>query len=164
MSTTKKLFLMRHAEPEEGLGKIDFDRQLTPNGRAQALQLGQRWQKDGFCPDAIISSAAQRTTQTAQIIADALGFGLPQISLEQDLYATHEYTLLQRLHQIPESCHSVLIVNHNPAISALLEYLVGRYLGMLTPGSLAALHFDLPWNKLAGGTTTLDYLHTPTTG
>ena len=66
-----RLFLVRHAEAEPG--EPDDLRTLTPHGRRQAQELGERFAKHRITPDAILSSPLLRARQTAEGIAAGVG-------------------------------------------------------------------------------------------
>ncbi len=66
-----RLFLVRHAEAEPG--EPDDLRTLTPHGRRQAQELGERFAKHRIAPDAILSSPLLRARQTAEGIAAGVG-------------------------------------------------------------------------------------------
>ena len=66
-----RLFLVRHAEAEPG--EPDDLRTLTPHGRRQAQELGERFAKHRIEPDAILSSPLLRARQTAEGIAAGVG-------------------------------------------------------------------------------------------
>jgi phosphohistidine phosphatase len=64
-----RLVLVRHAEAAPG--RPDELRTLTPEGRRQAQQLGERLRSQGIEPDALLTSPLLRARETAE----ALGFG-----------------------------------------------------------------------------------------
>src|SRR2546422_640032 len=64
-----RLYLVRHAEAAPGTP--DELRTLTPAGREQARQLGERLRAQGAVADAVLSSPLLRARETA----DALGLG-----------------------------------------------------------------------------------------
>jgi phosphohistidine phosphatase len=66
-----RLFLVRHAEAEPG--EPDDLRTLTPHGRRQAQELGERFARHGIKPDAVLSSPLLRARQTAEGIAAGVG-------------------------------------------------------------------------------------------
>jgi len=63
-----RVVIVRHAEAAPG--NPDELRPLTPEGRAQARQLGDRLRDEGIVPDAVVSSPLLRARETAT----ALGF------------------------------------------------------------------------------------------
>ena len=68
-----RLLIVRHAEAAPG--EPDELRRLTPDGRASARALGERLRRDGFAPDAVVTSPLLRARETAA----ALGLGEPEI-------------------------------------------------------------------------------------
>jgi phosphohistidine phosphatase len=66
-----RLFLVRHAEAEPG--EPDELRTLTPHGRWQAQELGERFARHGIHPEAVLSSPLLRARQTADAIAAGAG-------------------------------------------------------------------------------------------
>jgi len=66
-----RVYLVRHAEAEPG--EPDALRRLTPLGRRQAKQLGERFARDNIDAGAVVSSPLLRARETAEAIAAALG-------------------------------------------------------------------------------------------
>jgi phosphohistidine phosphatase len=68
-----RLLLVRHAEAAPG--EPDELRKLTPRGREHARALGERLRREGFAPDAVVTSPLLRARETAT----ALALGEPEI-------------------------------------------------------------------------------------
>jgi len=68
-----RLLIVRHAEA--AAGKPDERRKLTPEGREHARALGERLRRDGFAPDAVVTSPLVRARETAA----ALALGEPDV-------------------------------------------------------------------------------------
>lgn len=68
-----RLLIVRHAKAAPG--DPDELRQLTPEGREHARALGERLRRDGFTPDAVVTSPLLRARETAA----ALGLGEPEV-------------------------------------------------------------------------------------
>ena len=66
------MYLVRHAEAEPG--EPDELRPLTAQGRSQAKELGRRFTRRDFRPDAVLASPLLRARQTADAIAAAFDF------------------------------------------------------------------------------------------
>jgi phosphohistidine phosphatase len=66
-----RLFLIRHADAEEG--EPDELRRLSRKGREQAQALGKRLAEAGVQADAVVTSPLLRARETGQALADALG-------------------------------------------------------------------------------------------
>lgn len=67
----KRIYFIRHAEAQSG-GRSDFERELSPEGKEDAMKLGELLRSRRVAPHLIVSSSAVRALTTAQIIADAL--------------------------------------------------------------------------------------------
>ncbi len=66
-------------------------------------------------PELAVCSAAVRTRQTAGLIAEALGGGLP-VNAYHSLYAADTELVLQYVREIDEGASSALLVGHNPTV------------------------------------------------
>jgi len=124
----KTLVLMRHAEPEtQKSGSTDFMRNLTERGRKDVDSLTNFMRTKEFFPDQIVSSPAQRTRNTAEIIASKLSYPVNEIHYEQFLYEFYDKDdIIGLLKNCFEDKNSVLIVGHNPLIAYLANELTGQ--------------------------------------
>src|SRR5580765_2889893 len=66
-----RVYLVRHAEAEPG--EPDELRALTPHGKWQAKEVGERFARRGIRADAVLSSPLLRARQTAEAIAAEAG-------------------------------------------------------------------------------------------
>lgn len=121
----KKIFLLRHAETESSIFD-DFHRNLTANGVAKCANIAKILEPFISELDLIISSSAVRTKQTVENVFSHL-YDMPKIIYDKSLYNASEEYLLSYLKNldsfINKSLNSILLVNHNPAISALANIL-----------------------------------------
>ena len=119
-----RIYLVRHGDavPEEDAGS-DRDRWLSPRGREAARVLGRLLRETRVEPDAIVCSPLPRAVQTAELVAagvDYIGHIESWRCLEpsaQPRVAANQISALGR---------SVIVVGHEPSISALGAYLLGR--------------------------------------
>jgi phosphohistidine phosphatase SixA len=119
-----RIYLVRHGDavPEEEAGS-DRDRWLSGRGREAARILGRLLREQGVAIDAIAASPLPRAVQTAELIAASLD--------HLDLIATRrcfEPSAQPRVAagEIAALGSAVLVVSHEPAISALGAFLLGR--------------------------------------
>src|SRR5690606_16009316 len=151
----KKLTLMRHGEAETGIGcQGDFNRAITGNGiiKLQRLNLVLKQKEAKF--DLLLKSPALRTMQTAQLISENLL--VDEEIIEDAIYESSVDNLLEIVQFVPNRFENILLVGHNPGISALLVYLVGDFNISLLPGMMAVINFDLPnWNMISRGSGSL---------
>jgi phosphohistidine phosphatase len=137
-----KLYLVRHAEA--GQNVIDFDRNLTPDGKEEALCIGRYLNSLATRPDRILCSPAIRALTTAQIITEQLGCAPKTIHTDPSLYNADLDTLLLTLGHLGNA-PSALLVAHNPGVTKLAAYLVGTLTPPLPTGALCMI--ELPADR-----------------
>jgi phosphohistidine phosphatase len=119
-----RIFLVRHGDavPEEDAGS-DRDRWLSPRGREAARILGRLLREQRVSPDAILCSPLPRAVQTAELIAASIDY-LGPISSRR----CFEPAAQPRVGATEVSAVgvSVIVVGHEPSISSLGAYLLGR--------------------------------------
>lgn len=119
-----KVYLIRHAHAvDEGPRLGDDHRYLTARGRRVAREVGARLEREGVIFDAVLSSPLPRALQTAELVAERVGFtgvvevlpplapGVPPRIAAGELAARGV---------------AVAVVGHEPGISALGAVLLGR--------------------------------------
>jgi phosphohistidine phosphatase len=115
----------------------------------------------------VLCSSAVRTRETLDAIRPALS-GEPEVLIEDELYGAMADGLLSRLHAVPASADSVLLIGHNPGIADLALALAGggdavalqRLREGFPTGALATLAIaDGGWAELRdGGAALTDYV------
>jgi phosphohistidine phosphatase SixA len=119
-----QLCLLRHAhagDPMKWAGS-DEVRPLTERGRRQSERLGRFLAATGFKPDSILSSPKTRASETAGLVAAALGL---RVLIVGEL---GEPLDLERVDHILHSAGDPgrpLVVGHDPDFSALAAELAG---------------------------------------
>ena len=142
-----RLILMRHAEADSA--SRDFDRPLTPYGRSQATHAGKELLQKQIIPNAILHSAALRTSETARLVQDEL-CSSPLMSSNQGLYNSHPKTILDTINTTDNDIHCLLVVAHNPGISIITNQLCAenRYYAF-HPSEWHVLDFDVDsWDQV----------------
>jgi phosphohistidine phosphatase len=121
-----QVFLIRHAEAvDETVELRDPHRHLTPHGRAQARALGERLRWHDCGPTHLYSSPLVRALQTAELVCGAIGgdAGVEVMPhLAPDGSARDVVTIVRALPADAE----VMLVGHEPAISAIAALLAGQ--------------------------------------
>lgn len=170
--TTRHLTLMRHAKTEPlGSTGTDFDRSLSLDGRRQASAVAERLREHGALPDLVLCSAAVRARQTWQLIAAALGAQAHSIEVRslEELYGADTGEILDLVRTLDDSVASVLVVGHEPVISALAHLLAGansqeaatfRVRTGMSTATLAFLEVRGPWSGLRSRSAVLTGLAT----
>lgn len=119
-----KIYLARHAQAvSAGPGLTDSDRFLSPDGRQTARYVGGKLREEGVEPVAVLSSPLVRAVQTAELIAGALDY-LGVIESSRALIPGCEPQVIAA--ELMARNVDVLVVGHEPSISALAAFLTGQ--------------------------------------
>lgn len=140
---------MRHAEADSA--SRDFDRPLTPWGRGQATAEGKKLVANKLIPDLIIHSAAERTTETMNLVTTAM---TAPTQASQELYNCHANTILEVINNTDDSLEILLLIAHNPGISIIANQLCSEntYYGF-SPSDWYVLTFDTSsWSEVCVAT------------
>jgi phosphohistidine phosphatase len=119
------LFLLRHASA--GIKRpnplLDVKRPLDKEGKSHCIHLAHvlNAQKTSF--DLVVSSPLKRSLQTAQLVATETGYE-QRILISNGLAPEATYAQFQRLLKECAAYENVLVVGHNPNLTAFLGQLV----------------------------------------
>lgn len=150
----KQILLIRHATAEEPANTKmlrDFDRALNSRGTMEAVRMGKYLSSENQSVDAIYTSPALRTAQTAKYIAEQLKIDVDLVEANDSLYGGGPRGYLELVNSIPESKKNIIIVGHNPDISFFVEYLTRDDTeGDMEKGTLIVIEFDdIPWAEIS---------------
>lgn len=157
------LHLLRHANATERppVGGGDIDRPLTEEGREKCQALGDAMQRLGLKFHVVLSSPAVRARETAELVRARLR-PVPRLEILDALWiGGSRAALLRRLKRQPATRREILLVGHEPDLSALLAHLVAGGPEMRTifkKGGLARLAIT---TLRDGRCAALEWLLTP---
>ena len=149
------VYLVRHAEAvDETRALRDPMRYLTSHGRAQAQALGERLRWHDCEPTHVWASPLVRAVQTAELVTAALG-GVTPVEIAPELAPDAPARAL--IAALPAE-GSVLLVGHEPSLSAIGALLVGGDLAALAKAEAVricdgALRWRFRWDAPAPDTT-----------
>lgn len=174
---TRRLLLLRHAEaapPPAGdfSETADLARPLTAAGRAAAQRCGAWLRQHTFSPDLVLCSPSVRTRQTLEGL---LPFQQPPAFPTRfcpEIYEAPPEALLAQIRTAPVQARTVLLIGHNPGISALARLLDQQAIALdqgFATASLAVFSMwgsdtgtDTPdWAQCDGQSLTLDTFARP---
>lgn len=119
------VFIIRHAAAiDETLELHDPMRHLTREGRGQATSLGDRLRWHDCTPTQIWTSPLVRAVQTAELVTAALASSCPVEVMPALTPGEPTRTVLAAIQALPAEA-VVLVVGHEPELSALGALLVG---------------------------------------
>jgi phosphohistidine phosphatase len=152
----KTLLILRHAKTQPDAPNGDHARQLTERGHRDAEKMAAYIQRQFGTPDAIVTSDARRAMQTAQIVANGVGFTTP-VTIDPRIYAAGLDTLLGVVRELPDDANRVMLIGHNPGFEELVAALSSGVEDVRLPTSaFAQLEFDVPtWAGVQPGSGTL---------
>jgi len=122
---------MRHGEASYSAGRSDKDRPLTMHGKDQVTRAGEWLKSKDLCPDVILSSSAVRTRETWEMLQSSAAIKA-QAHLVDDLYLANPHELLKAIHSSPADAQCLLVIAHNPGLSALASALSNQRIGLGT--------------------------------
>lgn len=165
--TARRLVLVRHAKAEP-TGPSDGERALADRGWADAAEAGQWLATQGVRPDHALVSAARRTLETWEALAQAAGWDT-EPDQSAALYAAGLDTALDLVREVPDEVSTLVVVGHNPTMASLAQLLddgegdpavaVELATGGFPTCAVVELHHDGPWADLALGAATVVAYH-----
>lgn len=122
-SMSKTLIVVRHGHADPG--EADFARRLSPRGVSEANATGRRLAERGIVLDAVLTSTAPRALETAIAVAGQCGFG-GDVQRSDVLYLADPSTILRAVRATADSVETLLVVGHNPGLSAMVDLISGQ--------------------------------------
>ena len=147
----RSVTVIRHAKAsaDDPSGGPDFDRPLSPRGTKDVHQAGLRLSSSNVSFDCFLASSAIRARQTAEALADAVGFARERIEWDEGLYLASLDSLMQHLASLDDEVQHVALVGHNPGLSELWAQLTHDSDAFLPTCGIVRLDFALEnWGAL----------------
>lgn len=128
---------MRHAKAAAAAPfESDFQRCLTADGQRVATETGITLRDCGFRLDRVITSAAERTRQTADLVTAAMSLSPERLDFDELYLAPAKQFEATLCDHTFEDESSVLVVGHNPGIASLMGRWTDR-IESVSPGTVA---------------------------
>jgi phosphohistidine phosphatase len=162
----RRIVVVRHARAEQ-VAASDIERRLLEEGLRDAAEAGSWLASRQVCADHALVSAADRTRQTWERLAEAAGWSL-EPSLDRGLYTAGPETALDLMRLVPEDVSTLVVVGHNPTVAYLANMLddgegdpqVANEMAMGYPACAVTLfEYAGAWPDLDAGTATLVAFH-----
>ncbi len=144
----KTLTLVRHAKSSwQDKSLSDRDRPLNKRGDRDVPIMAKRIVEAGIRPSLIVCSPALRAWTTAKAIATEIGYPIEFLQRENKLYLASLDDLLDVLESQESGFNSLMIVGHNPGLTAFANYLSPGVTGNVPTTGVVSVKFDLEdWN------------------
>jgi phosphohistidine phosphatase len=159
----KTLYLIRHAKSDWSVsGQKDFDRSLNSRGIQDAPMMGKLFKSLHVNPELIISSPAIRAKETAEFVAEQLGYSIDKIKYDEEIYEASPRTLLRYINNLDNKVNNLAMFGHNPTFTYLAEYLSNEQLGNIPTCGAVKLHFELDdWTAVTQATSKMVWFEFP---
>lgn len=167
---TRRLVLLRHAKAEHLGREVDELRPLALAGRRQCVRISAALTARGLVPELVLCSSAVRTRQTWDLVKTGLGEVSPAVEFSSGLYEAGVNEVLELVQQIADGVRTVLVVGHEPTMSAVAATLAGETSDEsavahvrrgTSTGTFSVLDVDRPWRDLARRTARLHTVVAP---
>ena len=152
---SRQLLILRHGKSDWDFNVSDFDRPLKKRGKKAAQNIGSWLLLKNLVPDYIISSPAERASNTTEELCKAMQLPDQHIQYDSRIYEAYTNDLIAVLADCPANAERILLVGHNPGLEQLLIYLHKGILkipndGKILPtATLATLIINKDWQSLS---------------
>jgi phosphohistidine phosphatase len=153
------LVVVRHAKADQPTGLDDFDRPLLRRGHEDARAAGAWLHSAVGRPGLVVCSPARRAVETAEALLTAHGDDVPTIVYEERLYDASLGDLLRVVRGL-DAEQTVVLVGHNPSVSALVKDLTRSPTELSTCG-VAVVRVPSTWADTPSGSCELVESVTP---
>lgn len=124
-SAEHTLLLLRHAKSSWRDATLpDFDRPLSGRGVRDGTHYAPRIAAALPHPDLVLCSPSRRTRDTLSFLIPAL-VDPRRVRFEDGLYEASAVELLDRIRATPPATNTLLVIAHNPGLTALVNLLLG---------------------------------------
>jgi len=115
----KTLYILRHAQKDESKPEqYDYDIELTQKGEEDSKLLGEKLKSKNILPDLIVSSPAIRARKTAENVSEKIGY-TKSVMYNEVIYQAFLHEIVESITYTFDTVDSLMIVGHNPSLSAL---------------------------------------------
>ena len=137
----KKLYIVRHTQKEEIDGNTDdYDRELSSKGIEDANLIAQTLADKNDKIDLIVASPSSRTRSTAEIISKKINYR-KAVMYNEVLYMAFVNELLETITYTYDTVNTMVLIGHNPSLTALAITLVG-FKEKFEMGGIMEIQFD----------------------
>lgn len=119
-NTGRLLIVMRHAKSSwENANATDHQRPLNEQGRAAAPKMARWLAEHDWLPDRIVSSNAQRTMETTELLLTTWGRPI-DVAYSHKLYLAPAEAYLAEASDFADTVRCGMLIGHNPGVSILV--------------------------------------------
>jgi phosphohistidine phosphatase len=143
----KELILMRHAKSSWDVEDLsDHERPLNNRGIKDAQRIGALLSKMDLEPQLVLSSDAQRTQDTWNMLSKHFS-PRPHVCFLPILYLASISAFQEAIEFIHPQTQRILMLGHNPGWSELQGWLTGTYFEFKTASVAVLTHKSNDWQE-----------------
>ena len=159
----KTLYLLRHAKSSWKFQQLeDIERPLNRRGMNDAPKMGARFLARQESVELFITSPAKRAQITAQLFAEASGNQKNLIRTDPALYFEGQNGIEQVIRAIKDSCNAVMLVFHNPDITAFANTVANDRINNLPTCGLIKIQGNIDhWHQWSTDAAAMIYFDYP---
>ncbi len=147
----KQLTIVRHAKSAwDNIDLSDHDRPLKSTGIKKTRKIINFLNSKNFSPDLILTSSAVRACETANMIADGIGYEKNLVKNTRSLYHAGVDDIYTEVFAIDNSVNSVMLVAHNPTLTDFVNEFVLPEIDNLPTTGTVCIEFETDnWEKIS---------------
>jgi len=146
----KTLYIVRHAKSSwKNKSLDDFERPLRKKGVEDLRAVIEVLNERNVRPDFLLTSPAVRAIQTAMLLSQGLEMPQDSVGIRSVLYPGTCEQYQDCVRELPKERESVMIVGHHPAVTDMINSLLGEELQRAATSSVHAIQWDKAdsWKK-----------------
>lgn len=141
----KRIIIMRHADASGANNQVsDFDRNLSPMGQMQAIEVGRQLETSQQIPDRILCSSAIRAKETCDFLCNAFATP-PSCHYVQQFYLADMRTIIETVTLENRGEDTLMLIGHNPGWSDSIQWLCGQYVSLMPSNAGILKHQENDW-------------------
>jgi len=159
----KKLLLVRHAKSSWDYNELtDLERPLNKRGRRDAPFMAKVLSQQGFSPDLLISSPANRAVTTAKFFCEYLNFHFKNVKIESKLYDATSDEIMEVICGVKNSFNNIMLFSHNPGLTELADHLSDKPIDNIPTCGIVAFGFNITsWEQINNNNSKLLFYEYP---
>jgi len=127
-----RLIVMRHAKSSwDSDAPTDHARPLNKRGRRDAPRIAARLVEIGWTPQQVLSSDAQRTRETFELMSEVFD-PAPPVEFLSSLYHAGPRDVVYSAAELAASIEVAMVLGHNPGWQTTVAWLSGEQIVMTT--------------------------------
>ena len=155
-----QLIIVRHASASwDPVYKSDFDRPLKKDGISDISLMSKFLLEKNFLPDHIISSAAVRTSETAEQIIKKINYKNKFETIDEIYNSSYE-NLVKCIAKVNNKHKNLMLVGHNPSVTEVINYFCKNIkIDNVPTTGVAIINFECKWENIKSGGVLIDFVY-----